>query len=239
MSINLNEIGNLLKVKREEKGLNYNDISKVLCLRKSIIEAIETGNKEVLPHEVYLRGYIKEYATLLNIYDEISPYLIEKTQVFETSENAPVEEEKSHDLPIKTWKKTLLYPVTACLLVIAFFIFDSLLQNKSSSPIQKTTAPAKIQSDVAHVEREEAIQTPLTGFKKLMITCHERTWVSVVIDDMEKKEFMLNPHEMIVLNGKEKFDLLIGNAGGVKILLNGKDTEFSGKSGEVKRIKLS
>jgi hypothetical protein len=72
-----------------------------------------------------------------------------------------------------------------------------------------------------------------------MITCKERTWVSVVIDDTEKKEFMLNAHEMIILNAKDRFDLLIGNAGGVSLILNGKDTEFSGKSGEVKRIKLS
>ncbi|MCK7480657.1 MAG: DUF4115 domain-containing protein [Candidatus Moduliflexus flocculans] len=44
---------------------------------------------------------------------------------------------------------------------------------------------------------------------------------------------------MIILNAKDRFDLLIGNAGGVKLILNGKDTEFTGKSGEVKRIKLS
>jgi hypothetical protein len=72
-----------------------------------------------------------------------------------------------------------------------------------------------------------------------MISCKERTWVSVVIDDTEKKEFMLNAQEMIILNAKERFDLLIGNAGGVRLILNGKDTEFTGKSGEVKRVKLS
>jgi hypothetical protein len=49
---------------------------------------------------------------------------------------------------------------------------------------------------------------------------------------------MLNPQEVIMLSAKEKFDLLIGNAGGIKMLLNGKDVQFSGKNGEVKRIQL-
>lgn len=72
-----------------------------------------------------------------------------------------------------------------------------------------------------------------------MITCLERTWVSVVIDESEKKEFMLNPLDIIVLNAREKYDLLIGNAAGVKLMLNGNDVQFTGQSGEVKRIKIS
>jgi hypothetical protein len=86
---------------------------------------------------------------------------------------------------------------------------------------------------------EQQSSAVISDGKKLMITCRERTWVSVVIDDAEKKEFMLNAQEMIVLHAKERFDLLIGNAGGVNLFLNGKDMEFTGKSGEVKRIKLS
>jgi cytoskeleton protein RodZ len=74
--------------------------------------------------------------------------------------------------------------------------------------------------------------------KKLMIACRERTWVRIVIDDTEKKEFMLNPQEMVIFTGKEAFDLLIGNAGGVKLYYNGNDTGFSGESGQVKRVKL-
>jgi hypothetical protein len=50
---------------------------------------------------------------------------------------------------------------------------------------------------------------------------------------------MLNPEEMVVLNARDNFDLLIGNAGGVKLNLNGKEVEFTGKSGEVKRVKVS
>jgi hypothetical protein len=75
--------------------------------------------------------------------------------------------------------------------------------------------------------------------KKLVIACQDRTWVRIVIDGSEKKEFTLNPEEVVMLNAKETFDLLIGNAGGVKLFYNGKDTGFTGNNGEVKRINLS
>ena len=238
MAININKIGELLKEKREEISLTYEDITKVLCLRKSIIEAIETGNKDILPHEVYLRGYIKEYATLLNIYDEVAPYLIEKPPPEETIEDKKAEE-KHHYSSITFSKKILIYPSIACILVITFFIFDNFFHDKSSfQSIQNTSTSVTTQMEPTNIEQKEATPAQLSSLKRLMITCHERTWVSVVIDDSEKKEFMLNPHEMIFLNAKENFDLLIGNAGGVRLFLNGKDTEFSGKNGEVKRIKL-
>ncbi len=50
---------------------------------------------------------------------------------------------------------------------------------------------------------------------------------------------MLNREEVVVLSAKESFDLLIGNAAGVKLFYNGKDIDFTGESGEVKRVNLS
>jgi hypothetical protein len=72
-----------------------------------------------------------------------------------------------------------------------------------------------------------------------MIACEDRTWVRVVIDGLEKKEFTLNPEEVVVLSAKDKFDLLIGNAGGVRLIYNGKDMGLPGERGEVKRVNLS
>ena len=91
-------------------------------------------------------------------------------------------------------------------------------------------------SENAYDRREEKI---VLDPKKLVIACQERTWVRVVIDGSERKEFMLNREEVVMLSAKESFDLLIGNAAGVKLFYNGKDVDFTGESGEVKRINLS
>ncbi len=79
---------------------------------------------------------------------------------------------------------------------------------------------------------------PVPEPKKLTIVCQDRTWVRIIIDGLEQKEFMLKPEEVVVLEAKESFDLLIGNAGGVKLFYNGKETGFSGQIGEVKQVRL-
>lgn len=92
------------------------------------------------------------------------------------------------------------------------------------------------QSENAYDRHEEKV---VLDPKKLMIACQERTWLMVVIDGSERKEFTLNREEVLMLSAKESFDVLIGNAAGVKLFYNGKDIDFTGERGQVKRIKLS
>jgi transcriptional regulator with XRE-family HTH domain len=235
MPIDLEKIGNLLKEKREIKGLTLVDVSNSLCIRKSLINAIESGSWKMLPHEVYVRGYLKEYAHLLNVYDEITDLLKQKEETIVPIE-IPIQqtvESKHKQIP----KRVFVYPLVF-VLVIGFFILSQInKEQKTSAQIQYAERTSKQIIDNTGSDSQNLIDA--SDARKLMITCQERTWVSVVIDDTEKKEFMLNPQDIIILNAKEKYDLLIGNAGGVKLILDGKDVQLTGISGEVKRIKLS
>lgn len=250
MAVDLSNIGSILRTKREEKGISLEEVANTLCLRKSLIQAIESGTRDSLPHEVYVRSYLKEYANLLNINEQILPKLVEDNNT--TGQEMKTENSQTIEEPIRRSakfsfvhlpRKAIVYPAIV-LVLTGFYVMERINRGPGSVPPAKveTTAGAPSQSQTTIenvVATEYQPAQPLSEGKKLMITCNERTWVSVVIDDAEKKEFMLNAQDMIILNAKERFDLLIGNAGGVKLILNGKDTEFSGKSGEVKRIKLS
>lgn len=254
MAVDLSKVGSILKAAREEKGISLEEVSNVLCLRKSLIEAIETGKWDVLPHEVYVRSYLKEYAIFLNVAQQVFPELREKRN--EIEKNTPdvliedtIKEKSASRFPKISFtntnlpRKAFVYCAIG-LILIGFYGIDRINKGFTSLPAPKieTTTGSITQSQGVPdtvITTHQQVTPPFTEGKKLMISCRERTWVSVVIDDAEKKEFMLNAQEMIILHAKESFDLLIGNAGGVSLILNGKDTEFTGKSGEVKRIKLS
>jgi len=247
MSVDLGKIGSILRAKREEKGICLDEVSNVLCLRKSLIQAIESGKWDFLPHEVYVRSYVKEYANFLKIYDEILPELTEKNNEITPATKTDTQ---AIEKPIRKFRKiaftnlprkALVYPAIV-LILAGFYMIEKMKRDYIPVPKIETTAGVSVQSPTSPentITMENHGSPVVSEGKKLMITCKERTWVSVVIDDTEKKEFMLNAQEMIILNAKDRFDLLIGNAGGVKLILNGKDTEFTGKNGEVKRIKLS
>ncbi len=241
MAFDLAEIGPVLKAGREQRKLTLDDVSKALFIRKSIISAIESGNWEVLPHAVYVRGYILQYASFLNILDEIAPRLAP------ANEPATPGHLKGHlsdgtegVIWPKSWRnvsKTIGTIGMACI-VAAFLVFQN-VGIREAPPSARDNAALNNYHTVSTEKHDTHIEKPILDTKKLIIACRERTWVRVVIDGAEKKEFMMNPEEAVVFNAKEKFDLLIGNAGGVKLFYNGKDTGFTGENGEVKRITLS
>lgn len=238
MSVDLQKIGKLLKEKREEKGLTINDISDALCLRKSLVEAIENGKWDFLPHEIYVRGYLREYAEIVDIKSEVG-WEIEQSSEVAGAVEAPIQQ-KVATKRLRIKKRVIIYPLML-VLVVAFFILNETTSKVHNTARKSMTGQVTKQASVStHMNRgEQKGLTELVDVKKLIISCHERTWVSIVIDGTEKKEFMLNPEEFVVLNAKDNFDLLVGNAGGVKLFLNGKNVELTGQSGEVKRIKVS
>ena len=63
----MREIGEILRKKREEKGLSYKDVQEAIKIRAYYLSAIEAGNFEAIPGEVYLKGFITNYATFLGL----------------------------------------------------------------------------------------------------------------------------------------------------------------------------
>ena len=70
-------VGELLKKAREESGKDIKEISAVLKIRYDYLRAIEEGDFKNLPEEVYIKGYIREYAEFLHIDPEtaLSAYM--------------------------------------------------------------------------------------------------------------------------------------------------------------------
>jgi len=234
-------IGGLLREAREGKGLTVEDVSKALFLRKSIILALESATWDKLPHSVYVKGYVTQYALYLKVHDKIRPLFNETREKaidnVEAMAAAPLAEVSNSERPKKhrtfPMGRTIGYGIVALFLVV-FFAVKNMERPVSVSPSYENVARTAYNGQVSQAAQGTVV---LEG-KKLMIACRERTWVRIVIDDTEKKEFMLNAQEMVIFTGKEAFDLLIGNAGGVKLYYNGNDTGFSGESGQVKRVKL-
>lgn len=60
-------LGDVLRQERERQNLTIHDIEDRTNIRTLYLEAIEAGNYKVVPGEVYLKGFIKSYATALGL----------------------------------------------------------------------------------------------------------------------------------------------------------------------------
>lgn len=80
----MNEIGQKLKLKREENGVSLEEAASDLKMRASQLESIEEGRKEDFKDVFSLKYFIRDYAKYLGLdgealLDEFNEYLFEET----------------------------------------------------------------------------------------------------------------------------------------------------------------
>jgi hypothetical protein len=79
---------------------------------------------------------------------------------------------------------------------------------------------------------------PSTPNHVLIISAHEDSWIKVVIDQGTPADHTLKAGNQIRLEAQNSFNLLLGNAGGVKLNLNTKPLPVPGKRGEMVNLTL-
>ncbi len=62
----MQDIGRILKAGRTTSGLDLSDIAKRTCISSRYLKAMEEGRFNIIP-KVFDKGYLKIYATLLNL----------------------------------------------------------------------------------------------------------------------------------------------------------------------------
>ncbi len=63
----MKEIGRRLKARREELGLTMDQVQAETKIRRRYLEALEAGKDEVIPGEVYVKGFLRFYANFLGL----------------------------------------------------------------------------------------------------------------------------------------------------------------------------
>jgi cytoskeletal protein RodZ len=74
---------------------------------------------------------------------------------------------------------------------------------------------------------------------RLEIGISEKCWISVDRDGSPAFRKLMDPGEIHSFNANEQFLLIVGNAGGAHLKINGKSTKPLGKSGEVVKILIN
>ncbi len=109
-----------------------------------------------------------------------------------------------------------------------------------SSPV---TAPRSVPEEKPVAEEKEPLAPSLPATittavpeKKplsLQIKAIEETWVSLRVDDQAEKEMTFKPGEGVSIQASNQLRIIVGNAGGLDLILDEKPLNKFGKSGEV------
>lgn len=235
--------GAQLRQRREAKKLSLKQVSKETKISQRYIEALEENNPDLFPGEVYLKGFLRNYAKFLGLdpEDMVSQYeddgLIDhreegarsKVDIFTFLQKGRFEwtsRIKGWIGPIKGWPKRVIRRPSFYLilvLLIGFCLVQWFFSYKGNqTPMQ---------------QKEGRDLVVGSSFKKgfsLEIEAREDVWLQMVKDkEGAAKEIVLRPGEHLNIEAEEGIMIKVGNAGGILLRLNGRQLPPLGEKGEV------
>ncbi|MDI6890752.1 MAG: DUF4115 domain-containing protein [Thermodesulfovibrionales bacterium] len=216
-------VGEILRKRREELGLDLKEIAGITKIRHDYLKAIEDETLEKLPAEVYVKGYVREYAKILDIHPEtVIDVYIQQTSTAKEKEVLRKEISQRKRLKIR-YLLILLIPV----ITFASIILYPFAPEKQKMP-----------SRPSETKKEDLLEAKYDTPLILEVIAKDTTWLLVNIDGTRSKEILLRPGESVKWDAKNSFSLKIGNAGGIKLIFNGKEIGPLGEKGKVIRLNL-
>lgn len=161
----IREIGRILAQNREAQDISLADVKVRLKVRTAKIRAIEEGNLADLPDIVFTKGFIRNYARLLHVEDEIAPFLaqLDNAQKSKTAA-APVHSTTAKSVPSEPGRK---FPVWLKLLLPLAVIVAGVMwwQGKSVRQVEQQTqqeaAALGSLPEMPAVEHENVLIVPM------------------------------------------------------------------------------
>lgn len=233
-------IGQLLSDSREAIRASLYQASQDTKIRVDFLESMENDDFEFVSGGLYVRGMLRSYVRWLGLPED--RVLAEFDRLYNVKAETPLAEMISRptDVGPKARKpQWLIAAVSAACLLLAFSIIglinpaDEVANPADPVAIEETqtVAPPPPPADVAVAPPA----APIEGVNVAVTVIGERSWMQATADGVEPPVFTGTKVEGEVLNltADESLKIVIGNAGAVRVTVNGRDLGPPGAPGAV------
>jgi len=236
----MNNLGESLRVKREERGLSLKDVELILSIRVKYLEALETENFDLIPGEVYVKGFLRNYAKYLDLNSEELVQAYKDSQQSQAAVNAePIvgkrtvarKDSKVRGLAISYAAIVVLVVISAGYYMYSSYNRPDRLLNHNAPPLTSKLDPQL--PPPAVVPSKENITNQVLQGVKVSVRMTAECWIQVLADGREVFEGVLYAGDVKSWEAKSKINIILGNAAGVELTVNDKAQAPLGKSGEV------
>jgi transcriptional regulator with XRE-family HTH domain len=246
----LGQLGDLLRQSREQLGLDLDQVEASTRIKRAYLEALEAEEFDQLPNPVAARGFLRNYASVLNLdvgyllelYDKESGHARAGRQA---QPGAEIRLKSIPMTPPSRFSPDLLIGfliITALLGVILYYVYQQYLlpletASTAGSPSPSPEAaialptPTPLPTDTP---TPTVTPTPLyyTGVT-VELVIRDESWVQVLVDEVKDFEGILQVGEQRHWTGDRRVAVRAGNAGGVEVIVNGESMGLMGESGQV------
>lgn len=251
-----------MQAEREKQRLAIKDVEKAISIRAHYLNAIEEGNYDVVPGEVFLKGFIRNYAEFLGLN---GPEIVdiyrrqgksdknivsitataELPNIMEMDNKLSGEPQKKQkpvnktlDQPLKqsTAKLPLKFIALAAAIVIVASGLVWYLYSGTATELPKQPEVRSVNNVVAN-NAGIAVGNSNTVVQSKPVEVGavfvEDCWTIVLVDGKVVYEGIPQVGETLSWEAQQTITLKLGNAGGANITYNGKPLGKIGKPGEV------
>lgn len=241
-------IGKTLAQARESAGLSVDEIAHATRIRRTLVVGIENDEFAACGGDFYARGHIRTIAGKLGVdpapllaeFDESRPQPAPRaTDVFE-SETAARAERRGPN-----WSAAM---AAALVLVVVYGVVQAFGNGTDNAP--DAGGSARTASPTASASHP-ASPTPSGGGNgavaqaprnkvTVAVAATERSWVQVTTaTGQELFQGLLQSGTAKTFSDRRELRLVIGNAGGVQLRVNGTDIGAPGRRGQVARVQFT
>ena len=243
LATDLASIGLILKQKREEHSYTLEHVAEITRITLTNLRNIENGELEALPGLVFVRGFVRNYATLVGVE---SDWMIEALNQTFTNREQPVDgssKVEKPDLPLETDRNTRKYlMIIAAVVVVAVIagIYWNMTTSTRYSTItervetvqaveQKKVAAEEVLKEVEigtgpkRAEESQAAPAPVISPLTLTLVAIESGWIRLVVDEQEPVELELVEGEKYDWPANKEYLLTMTTGNTASIHLNGEE----------------
>lgn len=236
-------VGEALAAAREAAGQSIDDVSRATRIRGELLRRIEQDDFAGCGGLVYARGHVRAIATHLGM------DTAETLAAFDAEHGTPeapaardIFEHEVVAMPERTgpnWTAAMAVMAGVLLIVALVSLFNSTPTDAPSARPVTTTSPTPSApaspSAPATNGPPLAGQIPGDGVAMRIAIVNTKSWVTVRADGKVLFQGLMTMGERKDFTAKRLIQVVLGNAGAVRLVVNGQDLGTPGKQGDVVR----
>lgn len=237
----LEKIGNVIKTRREEKGLSINDVASAIKVNADYIRGLEDYRIDIFPAEIFFKGFLKNYAAFLELNAEelLNEYLKLKSTVV-GDELPKIVNQKVESKSINA--SVIKYGVIIFIfgLIIFSWLRVTFINYQKKSELEKRIATnfnvmTTAKEIALHEEKKKILDTAQKN-ELIKIKVTDNCWVEVKVDNAKIFQGLLTQGDEREFPYKKGMVFKVGNAGAVELYVKGEKKSAYGRKGEVKEF---
>jgi cytoskeletal protein RodZ len=253
------DFGSTLRTAREQRGISIRDIADRTKIARTALEALENGDLSRLPGGIFVRAFIRAYATEVGLDPEnaVREFLQQTGDRSDPVLSSRVPEEESAFENNRRVASVLLRIAAVSVPLIVLTLYFTLRQRSEpavrdsarSSVVSAPVSPAAGRPDspaaaaplsaTPNVTQPLATATSGQGGMTLVVRATAACWTEIAIDGRRALRRTLMPGDTETLEARESVVIRVGNAAGLAFSINGREAKPLGASGEVRSATIT